>query len=221
MIRVAIADDQEMVRDGFAMILDAQDDMQVVGVAADGAQVVELSRVERPDVVLMDVRRPGMDGLEATRRLLDGEPPQPRVLILTTFDLDEYIYEALKAGASGFLLKYGPRAQLVAGVRAVASGESMLAPSITLRLIETYVDAGRAPLEPPAALSTVSDREREVLQLVARGLSNAEIAERLFLSEATIKTHVAHLLRKLGVRDRVQAVVLAYEHGVVVPGSGG
>jgi DNA-binding NarL/FixJ family response regulator len=221
MIRVAIADDQEMVRDGFAMILGAQDDMQVVGVAADGAEVVELSRVKRPDVVLMDVRMPGMDGLEATRRLLDGESPQPRVLILTTFDLDEYIYEALKAGASGFLLKDGPRAQLIAGVRAVAAGESMLAPSITLRLIEAYVDRGKSQRDPPAALSTLSDREREVLQLVARGLSNVEIAHRLFLSEATIKTHVAHLLQKLALRDRVQAVVLAYEHGLVQPGSGG
>lgn len=219
MIRVAIADDQDMVRDGFAMILDAQDDMEVVGLAANGADALELARLERPDVVLMDVRMPGMDGLEATRRLLAGRPPQPRVLILTTFDLDEYIYEALKAGASGFLLKDGPRAQLVAGVRAVAAGESMLAPSIMLRLIQAYVERKTWPPEPPAALRSLSDREREVLLLVARGLSNAEIAQTLFLSEATVKTHVAHLLQKLGLRDRVQAVILAYEHRLIQPGS--
>jgi DNA-binding NarL/FixJ family response regulator len=219
-IRVAIADDQEMVRDGFAMILAAQDDIEVVGVAADGAKAIALARETTPDVVLMDVRMPGMDGLEATRRLLrNSTDGAPRVLILTTFDLDEYIYEALKAGASGFLLKDAPRAQLLAGVRTVAAGDSLLAPSITRRLIEEFVRRrpGGQPL--PPAVARLSEREREVLRLVARGLSNAEVGRELFVSEATVKTHVAHVLQKLGLRDRVQAVVLAYESGLVAPGT--
>jgi RNA polymerase sigma factor (sigma-70 family) len=221
-IRVAIADDQEMVRDGFTMILAAQDDIEVVGVAADGAQAIALARDTSPDVVLMDVRMPGMDGLEATRRLLRGSTGEtaPRVLILTTFDLDEYIYEALKAGASGFLLKDAPRAQLLAGVRTVAAGDSLLAPSITRRLIEEFVRTRAREPVLPTAFARLSEREREVFRLVARGLSNAEVGQELFVSEATVKTHVAHVLQKLGLRDRVQAVVLAYESGLVAPGTG-
>jgi DNA-binding NarL/FixJ family response regulator len=219
-IRVAIADDQEMVRDGFAMILAAQDDIEVVGVAADGAQAIALARETTPDVVLMDVRMPGMDGLEATRRLLrNSTDGTPRVLILTTFDLDEYIYEALKAGASGFLLKDAPRAQLIAGVRTVAAGDSLLAPSITRRLIEEFVRSRPRGTTPPPEVARLSEREREVLRLVARGLSNAEVGQELFVSEATVKTHVAHVLQKLGLRDRVQAVVLAYESGLITPGA--
>ena len=220
MIRVAIADDQEMVRDGFAMILAAQDDIEVVGVAADGAQALALARDTTPDVVLMDVRMPGIDGLEATRRLLRNATDRtPRVLILTTFDLDEYIYEALKAGASGFLLKDAPRAQLLAGVRTVAAGDALLAPSITRRLIEEFVRARPRGNTLPPAVARLSEREREVLRLVARGLSNAEVGQELFVSEATVKTHVAHVLQKLGLRDRVQAVVLAYESGLIAPGA--
>ena len=217
MIRVAIADDQEMVRDGFAMILDAQEDFDVVGVAADGAEALRLARERQIDVFLMDVRMPGMDGLEATRRLIADGLVHPKVLILTTFDLDEYIYEALKAGASGFLLKDAPRAQLLTGVRTVAAGESLLAPSITRRLIEEFV-RHRPPTTDPLADAHLSERELEVLRLVARGLSNIEIGRELFLSDATIKTHVAHILQKLGLRDRVQAVVLAYESGLVIAG---
>jgi DNA-binding NarL/FixJ family response regulator len=221
MIRVAIAEDQEMVRDGFAMILAAQEDIEVVGVAADGAEAIALARDTSPDVVLMDVRMPGIDGLEATRRLLrNANSGSPRVLILTTFDLDEYIYEALKAGASGFLLKDAPRAQLLAGVRTVAAGDSLLAPSITRRLIEEFVRTRPRGHPLPAAVAHLSEREREVLRLVARGLSNAEVGHELVVSEATVKTHVAHVLQKLGLRDRVQAVVLAYESGLVAPGTG-
>jgi DNA-binding NarL/FixJ family response regulator len=220
LIRVLIADDQEMVRDGFAMILDAQDDIEVVGMAADGAEAITLARQCRPDVVLMDVRMPGVDGLEATRQLLRDPLPRMRVLILTTFDLDEYIYQALRAGASGFLLKDAPRGHLIAGVRAVAAGESLLAPTVTRRLIEEYVRRPPTRRDLPPRVARLSERERAVLRLVARGLSNAEIGRELFVSEATVKTHVSHLLQKLALRDRVQAVVLAYESGLITPGTG-
>ena len=217
MIRVLVADDQELVRDGFALILDAQEDIEVVGQAADGAAAVEQARATMPDVVLMDVRMPVMDGIEATASPAGGRLRAARVLMLTTFDLDEYVYEALRAGASGFLLKDVPRAALIEAVRTVAAGEAMLAPAVTRRLIERYV-ATPPQSQPPAELAELSDREREVLLSITRGLSNAEIAAELHLSEATVKTHVASLLRKLGLRDRLQAVVWAYEGGVVTPG---
>jgi DNA-binding NarL/FixJ family response regulator len=218
-IRVLIADDQTLVREGFAMILDAYDDIDVVGEAEDGVDAVTRARELRPDVVLMDVRMPGRDGLAATRDVLSALPDS-RVLILTTFDLNEYVYEALKAGASGFLLKDAPRAQLVEAVRAVAAGDALLAPSITKRLIEQFVlrpPASARPVNP--ALEQLTARERDVLTLVGRGRSNSEIAVDLHISEATVKTHVAHCLRKLGLRDRVQAVVFAYESGLVEPGA--
>jgi DNA-binding NarL/FixJ family response regulator len=219
-IRVLIADDQTLVRDGFRMILDAQDDITVVGEAGDGLEAVARSRELRPDVVLMDVRMPGRDGLEATRELL-RESPETHVLILTTFDLNEYVYEAMKAGASGFLLKDVPRSQLIEGIRTVAGGDALLAPAITRRLIEEFVRRPPASIRPsPPALETLTAREREVLDLVARGRSNAEIAAALYVSEATVKTHVAHALGKLGVRDRVHAVVFAYESGLIEPGEG-
>jgi DNA-binding NarL/FixJ family response regulator len=217
-IRLLIADDQELVRAGFAAILGAEADMEVVGEAGDGEAAVARARKLRPDVVLMDVRMPAMDGLEATRRLLD-DPSPPRVLVLTTFDLDEYVYEAMKAGASGFLLKDVPRDQLVTGVRTVARGESLLAPRITRRLIERFIAQAPAELSKPRQLEALSERELEVLRLVAEGLSNEEIGGRLFVSRATVKTHVANVLMKLGVRDRIQAVVFAYESGLVQPGS--
>ena len=218
MIRVLLADDQELVRDGFALILDAQEDVEVVGQAPDGAAAVELARATMPDVVLMDVRMPVMDGIEATRRLREGGFERLGILMLTTFDLDEYVYEALRAGASGFLLKDVPRATLVDAVRTVAAGDAMLAPAVTKKLIERYVATPLQP-EPPPELEELSEREREVLLCITRGRSNAEIAAELHLSEATVKTHVASLLRKLGLRDRLQAVVWAYESGVVTPGS--
>ena len=219
MIRVLVADDQELVRDGFTMILDAQEDVEVVGQAADGAEAVELVRKTQPDVVLMDVRMPVLDGIQATRRLREHGFADLRVLILTTFDLDEYVYEALKAGANGFLLKDAPRARLIEAVRTVAAGEALLAPEVMRRLIERYVEGPSPSDGEPVELARLTERERGVLGLVARGLSNAEIAKGLFLSEATVKTHVAHLLQKLDLRDRVQAVVWAYESGVVRPGS--
>jgi DNA-binding NarL/FixJ family response regulator len=216
-IRLLIADDQELVRAGFAAILGAETDMEVVGEAGDGDAAVAGARKLRPDVVLMDVRMPAMDGLEATRRLL-ADPAPPRVLVLTTFDLDEYVYAAVRAGASGFLLKDAPREQLVTAVQTVARGEALLAPAITQRLIERFV--ARPPADEVApALGELSARELEVLKLVARGLSNAEIAAELVVGEATVKTHVTRVLRKLNVRDRVQAVVYAYESGLVQPGS--
>jgi DNA-binding NarL/FixJ family response regulator len=219
MIRILIADDQALVRAGFKMILDAEDDLDVVGEASDGAEAVELARRLKPDVVLMDIRMPQLDGIEATRRVvaLDGDPPV-RVLMLTTFDLNEYVYEALRAGASGFLLKDVPPEQLAAGIRVVAQGEALLAPSITKRLIEEFAAAAPARATPPKGLDELTARELEVFKLVARGLSNAEIAAELIVSETTVKTHVARVLMKLGLRDRVQAVVLAYESGVSVPG---
>jgi DNA-binding NarL/FixJ family response regulator len=216
-IRVLVADDQTLVRAGFRAILDVQDDLEVVGEAEDGDEAVALARELRPDVVLMDIRMPGVDGIEATRRLLrDGDAP--RILMLTTFDLDEYVYEAMKAGASGFLLKDAPRDQLVGAVRTVAAGDALLAPALVRRLIEDFVRRPAPGARPPAELDALTEREREVLTLIARGLANAEIAARLFVSEATVRTHVTHILAKLGLRDRVQAVVLAYETGLVQPG---
>jgi len=215
LIRVLLADDQALVRAGFRMILKAEPGIEVTGEAGDGAEAVALARELSPDVVLMDVRMPILDGIEATRRIVDGDDA-PRVLVLTTFDLDEYVYEALRAGASGFLLKDAPEDQLVAGIRIVAGGGSLFAPAVTRRLIERF--AGTRAMELPPELDELTAREREVLRLVARGLSNAEIAATLFVSEHTVKTHVAHVLRKLDLRDRVQAVVLAYETGIVKPG---
>ena len=216
MIRVLLADDQGLVRAGFRMILRAEPDIEVVGEAGDGAEAVTRARETSPDVVLMDIRMPGVDGVEATRRI--AAPDGPRVLVLTTFDLDEYVYEALRAGASGFLLKDVPEEQLVAAIHVVAAGGSLFAPTVTRRLIEEFARRVRAPERPPE-LDELTPREVEVLGLVARGLSNAEIAAQLVVSEHTTKTHVARLLMKLGLRDRVQAVVLAYESGMVRPGS--
>ena len=214
--RVLLADDQELVRAGFRMILETQADIQVVGEADYGVEAVAATRRLRPDVVLMDIRMPNLDGLQATRQIaaaLSGS----RVVILTTFDLDEYVYQALTAGASGFLLKNAPPEQLISAVRVVAAGDALLAPSITRRVIEQFTRLPRPG--GTDALVGLTDREREVLQLVARGMSNAEIAARLFVSGATVKSHVAHLLAKLQLRDRVQAVVLAYESGLVRPGT--
>jgi DNA-binding NarL/FixJ family response regulator len=216
MIRVLLADDQALVRTGFRMILKAEPGIEVVGEAGDGAEAVARARELHPDVVLMDVRMPEMDGIEATRSIAAGDG-SPRVLVLTTFDLDEYVYEALRAGASGFLLKDAPEDQLFAGIRIVADGGSLFAPAVTRRLIERFAGAG-AQARPPA-LDELTPRELEVFRLVARGLSNAEIAATLVVSEHTVKTHVAHILGKLDLRDRVQAVVLAYEAGVVRPGA--
>ncbi|HSS72014.1 MAG TPA: response regulator [Gaiellaceae bacterium] len=218
-VRVLIVDDQVLVRTGFRMILEAEPDLEVVGEASDGIEAVSQARALKPDVVLMDVRMPEVDGIEATRQLLGGGDSEAKVVMLTTFDMDEYVYEALRAGASGFLLKDVPPEQLVAGIRAVASGDALLAPSVTRRVIEEFVrrppDSVRAQ---PERLSELTARELEVLKLIARGLSNAEIAKELFVSETTVKTHVAHVLMKLNLRDRVQAVVLAYESGLVQPG---
>jgi DNA-binding NarL/FixJ family response regulator len=217
MIRVLIADDQALVRAGFHAILESQEDIEVAGEASDGQQAVELSREVRPDVVLMDIRMPGLDGIEATRRLL-ADDGAPKVLMLTTFDLDEYLYEAMRAGASGFLLKDAPRDQLISAVRTVARGDALLAPALVRRLVDDYIRRPPPGNRAPAEVEALSEREREVLRLVARGLSNAEIAKTLFLSEATVRTHVAHILAKLGLRGRVQAVVLAYESGFLAPG---
>ncbi|HEU0169851.1 MAG TPA: response regulator transcription factor [Acidimicrobiales bacterium] len=219
-IRVLVADDQELVRTGFRLILETEDDIVVVGQAADGVEAVDLARRHRPDVVLMDVRMPTLDGIEATARLVgpDASPPAPvRVLMLTTFDMDDYVYAALRNGASGFLLKDTPPEDLVRAIRVVAAGDALLAPSVTRRLIEDVSRTRALPVVPPG-VATLTDREREVLGLVARGLSNAEIAEALVLGETTVKTHVGRVLMKLGLRDRVQAVVLAYESGLVTPG---
>jgi DNA-binding NarL/FixJ family response regulator len=220
-----IADDQAMVREGFGALLNAQTDLSVVGQAADGAEAVRLCRDLRPDVVLMDVRMPVLDGLEATRQILGGstEEPKPRVLVLTTFDLDSYVYEALRAGASGFLLKDAPAAELVLAVRVVAAGEALLAPSVTRRLIADFSrqqQADRRPPVPAGRVEALTPRESEILRLVARGLSNAEISKALFIAEQTTKTHVGRILSKLDLRDRAQAVVFAYETGLVRPGDG-
>jgi DNA-binding NarL/FixJ family response regulator len=218
MIRVLIADDQALVRGGFRLILEAQKDIEVVGEAEDGREALTLARELSPDVVLMDIRMPELDGLEATRRLMaDGEAP--RVLMLTTFDEDEYVYDALKSGASGFLLKDIRPEQLAEAVRVAAKGDALLAPAITRRLIEEFVRRPPPGSGPPAEVDRLTERELEVLKLIARGLSNAEIAATLFLSEATVKTHITHVLTKLNLRDRVQAVVLAYESGLVLPGA--
>ena len=220
MIKVAVVDDQALVRGGFAVLLRSADDIEVVGEAADGQAAVELVTRERPDVVLMDIRMPGMDGLEATRRITaDERLSATKVLILTTFDLDEYVFEALRAGASGFLLKDTPPEDLLAAVRVVAGGDALLAPKVTRRLMEEFVRVHTQPSDPPPGLDTLTEREAEVLASVARGLSNAEIADTLFMSPATAKTHVSRLLAKLHARDRAQLVVIAYEAGVVSPGS--
>ena len=243
MIGIVVADDHEVVRAGFAALLDTQPDFTVLGTAADGAEAVRLCRSARPDVVLMDVRMPGTDGIEATRQLTQGPGDPPRVLILTTFDLDEYVFDALRAGASGFLLKDVTAERLFEGVRVVASGDALLGPGVTRRLISEFArirpapgaaaagaggadGAGRtasasanANASALAALATLTPRETEVLRLVAEGLSNAEIAARLVVTEDTVKTHVSRLLAKLGLRDRTQAVVTAYESGLVIPGA--
>jgi DNA-binding NarL/FixJ family response regulator len=217
-IGVLVVDDQSMVREGFAALLAAQDDIEVLGTAGDGQEAVELARKVAPDVVLMDVRMPRLDGIEATRILLAEEPP-PKVLVLTTFDLDDHIYAALRAGASGFLLKHAPAAELLHAVRVVAAGEALLAPEVTQRLIAHYLATGPATeAERPPTLAALTPRETEVLRLVGRGLSNREIAEELVVVEQTAKTHVSRVFAKLGLRDRAQAVVLAYETGLVRPG---
>jgi DNA-binding NarL/FixJ family response regulator len=222
MISCLIADDQAMVREGFGALLGAQDGITVAGLAADGARAVRLARELAPDVVLMDVRMPVLDGLAATRELLRGDGAGPRVLMLTTFDLDEYVYEALRAGASGFLLKDAPAAELVHAVRVVAAGDALLAPSVTRRLIAGFTQQARHPAGPQparaAALDQITPREAQVLTLIARGLSNAEISAELVIAEQTTKTHVGRILMKLGLRDRAQAVVFAYESGLVSPG---
>jgi DNA-binding NarL/FixJ family response regulator len=219
-IRVVIVDDQALVRTGFRMILDALPDVEVVGEAADGEHAVRVVQRERPDVVLMDIRMPALDGIAATRRLTALDAPRPRIVILTTYDLDEYVFDALDTGACGFLLKHAPPEELAHAIRVVASGDALLAPSVTRRLIEEFARRPAAPVASPAALGDLTGRERDVLGLLARGRSNAEIAASLHVGEATVKTHVAHLLDKLGLRDRVQAVILAYEVGLVQPGHG-
>jgi DNA-binding NarL/FixJ family response regulator len=216
-LRVLVADDQELVRAGFRLILEASG-FVVVGEAPDGAAAVERAALHHPDVVLMDIRMPVLDGIAATRQLTASGPDAPKVVILTTFDLDDYVYEALRAGASGFLLKDAPRADLVAAVRVAAAGDALLAPSVTRRLIEAFAARPAETLPSPSRLASLTPRERDILLLLARGRTNLEIAGDLVVSEATVKTHVAHLLAKLGLRDRVQAVILAYETGAVTPG---
>jgi DNA-binding NarL/FixJ family response regulator len=217
-IGVLIADDQALFRSGFRMVLEAEDDIEVVGEAGTGRQAIDSTRRLKPDVVLMDVRMPELDGIAATREIAGAGDEAPRVLILTTFDLDEYVYDALAAGASGFLLKDAQPEELAAGIRVVAAGEALLAPAVTRRLIEDFSRARPGRVESPPGVDELTPREREVWGLLARGLSNAEIAEELIVSETTVKTHVTRVLMKLGLRDRVQAVVLAYESGLVTPG---
>jgi DNA-binding NarL/FixJ family response regulator len=219
-IRVLVVDDQPLIRAGFHKMVEARPDLEVVGEAADGGAAIEQAARLVPDVVLMDVRMPGMDGLEATRHLAGPGVGNPtKVLILTTFDLDEYVYEALRAGASGFLLKDAPPEELAAAIRVVAKGDALLAPSVTRRLIRRFVGQPPPTTADAGVLKRLTEREAEVLRLIARGLSNAQIAEELFVSETTVKSHVARVLMKLGLHDRVQAVVLAYETGYVQPGS--
>ena len=218
-IRILIADDQALVRTGFRMVLDTDPDLRVVAEAKDGADAVEATRRSRPEIVLMDIRMPVMDGLEATRQIVAAAKDPPRVLVLTTYDLDEYVFDALLAGASGFLLKDVSPEQLLAAIHVIAQGDSLLSPSITRRLIESFVRDHPATPHPPPGLDELTARELEILRLIARGLSNAEIAEQLVVSGTTVKTHVARVLDKLGLRDRVQAVVLAYETGVIRPGN--
>ena len=226
MIRVLIADDDVLVRAGLRLMIEAQDDLEVVGEAGDGAAAVELAAALRPDVVLMDIRMPGMNGLDATRVIAgtqDEDGSGPRVLVLTTFEIDDYVYEAVRAGASGFLLKRTPPEDLLAGIRIVAAGDALLAPSVTRRLLSEFARTTATGPSPSAVrsaeLDRLTDREREVLELMAQGLSNAEIAERLYMAESTAKTHVKRILMKLQLRDRVHAVVFAYENGVLTPGS--
>jgi len=219
-VRVIVADDHQVIRTGYAALLDTQPDFTVVGTACDGAEAVRVCGELSPDVVLMDVRMPGMDGIEATRRLTESTVDGPRVLILTTFDLDEYVYDALRAGASGFLLKDVTAERLFDAVRVIAAGEALLAPTVTRRLISEFAQLRPKPdARPSAALATLTPRETQVLRLVAEGLSNVEIAARLVVTEETVKTHVSRVLGKLGLRDRTQAVVTAYESGLVVPRS--
>ena len=219
-IRVLIADDQQLLRAGFRVILDAEPDIEVVDEAGDGAEAVRRTQLTRPDVVLMDIRMPELDGLAATEQIMAMSEP-PRVVVLTTFDLNEYVYRALQVGATGFLLKDAPSSRLVAAVRAAAAGDELIEPSITRRLVEAYAAAeARPPAELPVAVRDLTERELDVLRLVARGCSNGEIAEELFIGETTVKTHVARILAKLDVRDRVQAVVLAYESGFVAQAGG-
>lgn len=220
MIRVVVADDQELMREGLSIVIDRQEDMRVVGQAADGRQAIDRVVETRPHVLLLDVRMPVMDGLAATRALRERGPAKLAILILTTFDLDDVVYEALRAGASGFLLKDTPRERLVQAIREVVAGDAALAPAVTRRLIESYVDGPGPQAPPPPEVARLTARERDVLGLVARGRSNAEIAAEMFLSETTVKTHVGAVLRKLGLRDRTAAAIWAYETGVVRPGAG-
>jgi DNA-binding NarL/FixJ family response regulator len=220
--RVLIADDQALVRAGFRVLVESADDLEVVGEAADGVEAVAMAHSTRPDVVLMDIRMPQMDGLEAARHILaDPLCTDTRIIVLTTFDLDEYVFEALRSGASGFLLKDIDPEELLGGIRVVASGDALLAPSVTRRLIEEFARTPAAPKTDAAALAALTDREREVVALVARGLSNAEIAQELYISPATAKTHVSRAMLKLGARDRAQLVVMAFESGLATPGGGG
>jgi DNA-binding NarL/FixJ family response regulator len=219
-IRVLLADDQDLVRTGVRMILEVEDDIEVVGEARAGGEAIAMARRLRPDVILMDVRMPGMDGVEATGQLSALEPPLPsRVLILTTYDLDEYVFAALRAGAAGFLLKHAPSDALVDGIRTVARGEGLLAPQITRRVIEAFADVPADPAPPPPDLERLTARERDVFDLVIRGRSNADIAAELYVEPSTVKTHVAHALGKLGLSDRVAAVIYAYESGLLAPGA--
>jgi DNA-binding NarL/FixJ family response regulator len=218
-IRILIVDDQALIRSGLRMILEAEDGLSVIGEASDGRDAIEVATRQRPDVILMDIRMPVMDGIDATRRLnASALSPKPRVLILTTFDLDEYVYAAIRAGASGFLLKDAPPDDLIHAIRVVARGEALLAPTVTRRLIEEFASRPE-PDGAPEGMDELTERELEVLRSLAAGLSNAEIADALFVSEATVKTHISHILTKLGLRDRVQAVVVAYESGLVRPGA--
>jgi len=220
MIRVGVADDQALVRSGFCVLLRSESDIEVVGEAANGAEAVNLAQREKPDVMLMDIRMPEMDGLEATRRITtDGATQSTRVLILTTFDLDEYVFDALRAGASGFLLKDTQPVELLTAVRVIADGEALLAPKITRRLIEEFARTPTASGAPSVPIGSLTERELEVLVAIAKGMSNAEIAEQLFMSHATAKTHVSHLLTKLNARDRAQLVMLAYESGIATRGA--
>jgi DNA-binding NarL/FixJ family response regulator len=218
-VRIVVADDHEVVRSGFASLLDTQSDFKVVGTAADGIEAIRSGRELQPDVILMDIRMPGMDGIQATRQLASERPNGPRILVLTTFDLDEYVYDALRAGASGFLLKDVTAERLFEAVRVIAAGDALLAPGVTRRLISEFAQRPTAKRQPLLALEELTPRETEVLQLVAEGLSNSEIARRLVVTDETVKTHVSHVLNKLGLRDRTQAVVTAYETGLVVAGA--
>jgi DNA-binding NarL/FixJ family response regulator len=220
-IRLLLADDQDLVRTGVRMILESEPDLEIVGEARDGREAVAKARRLRPDVVLMDIRMPDVDGVAATAELTALEPPlATRVLVLTTYDLDEYVFAALRAGAAGFLLKHAPSDELVAAVRTVARGEGLLAPQITRRVIEAFADVPTPSGDPPAELARLTERERDTFDLVVRGRTNAEIAQALYVEPSTVKTHVAHALAKLGLRDRVAAVIYAYEHGLLAPGDG-